>query len=246
MTQQKGIQHQHALVTGGNRGIGAAMATAIAAAGCDVTINYREGRDAAEQTAEAVRLASGRAAIVQADVSDPASVIALVRQAREALGPITILINNAGIGRETGVFENSLEDFDQTFAINVRAAFALTQAVIPEMSQRGFGRLIYLSSLAAITGGMISTAYASSKAALIGMMHHYAASLRDSGITANAIAPALIETDMVAAVNLPSPESLPMDRLGRPDEVGQVARPLIESGYITGQTIHINAGRYMT
>lgn len=246
MIRQKDSQHQHALVTGGNRGIGAAIAVAIAAAGCDVTINYREGRDAAEQTAEAVRLAGGRAAIVQADVSDPASVIALVQQAREALGPITILVNNAGIGRKTGVFENSLEDFDHTFSINVRAAFALTQAVIPEMSKQGFGRLIYLSSLAAITGGMISTAYASSKAALIGMMHHYAASLRDSGITANAIAPALIETDMVASMDLPLPESLPMGRLGRPDEVGQVARLLIECGYITGQTIHLNAGHYMT
>ncbi len=159
---------QHALVTGASRGLGAAMAIALAKAGCDLTINYRAGRDAAEETAKSVRQAGRRAIVVQADVSDPASVTDLAQQAREALGPVSVLVNNAGIGHRRNVFENTVDDFDRTLTVNVRSAFLVTQAVIPDMRELGFGRLIFLSSIAAFTGGMISTPYATSKAALVG------------------------------------------------------------------------------
>ena len=167
---------------------------ALAAAGCAVTINYRQDQDAAESIAEAVRSAGGQATAIAADVS----------------------------------------------------AFALTQAVIPEMRDRRFGRIIFLSSMAAVNGGVVSTPYASSKAALLGIMHYYAAALIHLGITANAIAPALIENDMVSSLPIPSLETMPLGRLGRSSEVGDVARLLVECEYINGQTIHLNAGRYMT
>jgi 3-oxoacyl-[acyl-carrier protein] reductase len=138
------------------------------------------------------------------------------------------------------VFDNSLEDFDATFAVNVRGAFVAPQAVLSDI-----GRLIFLSPLVAKTGGVISTPYAASKAALEGMMHHYAASLREFGVKANAIAPAFIETDnMIAGVTLP--ENLPMGRLGQPGEVAMVARLLLDCTYMIGETLHVNAGHYMT
>ena len=238
--------NRHALITGASRGIGAGVARALASAGCAVTINYRKDRDAAESVAESIRSAGAKAAVIAADVSDVASLPPLLAQAREAFGPVSILVNNAGVGEHRSVFDNTLEDFDKTFQVNVRSAFALTQAVLPEMRQQRFGRLIFLSSMAAVNGGVVSTPYASSKAALIGMMHSYAAALIEFRITANAIAPALVESDMISALPIPSPETMPLGRLGWPSEVGDVARLLVECEYINGQTIHLNAGRYMT
>ena len=172
-------------------------------------------------------------------MSNPDDVAGLVKQAREAFGPIAILVNNAGIGRPSPVFDNTLADFDATFAANVRSAFLVTQAV----RDLNFGRLIFLWSAAAMTGGVISTAYASSKAAVVGMMHHYAASLAPWNITANAISPAFIETDIFAGIELPPAESPPLGRMGRPDEVAEVAQMIVNCGFITGQTIQMNAGR---
>ncbi len=237
---------KHALITGASRGIGAGIARALASAGCAVTINFRKDRDAAESVAESIRSAGAEATVIAADVSDITSLPRLLAQAREVFGPVGILVNNAGIGEHRNVFDNTLDDFDKTFHVNVRSAFALTQAVLPEMRQQRFGRLIFLSSMAAVNGGIVSTPYASSKAALIGMMHSYAAALIEFGITANAIAPALVESDMISALPVPSPETMPLGRLGWPSEVGDVARLLVECEYINGQTIHLNAGRYMT
>ena len=121
----------------------------------------------------------------------------------------------------------------------------MSQAVIPHMSARG-GRLIFMSSLAARTGGLVSAAYAASKAGLEGLMHYYATALLPRRITANAVAPALIGSDMVSALTLPPPDQLPLERFGRADEVWPVVRAILETEYLTGQTIHLNAGRYMT
>lgn len=236
----------HAVVTGASRGIGRAIAVALAATGCAVTINYVRNRKAANDVVSEIRAGGGNAHAVQADVSDANDVARLVVEARGALGPVSILVNNVGGGRPTAVFDNTVEDFDATFATNVRSAFLTTQAVLSEMRERRFGRLIFMSSIAAMTGGVISTPYAASKAALIGMMHHYAASLSKLNITANAIAPAFIETDLLAGIELPPAESMPLGRLGHPEEIGEVARMIVSCGFMTGQTIHVNAGRYMT
>jgi 3-oxoacyl-[acyl-carrier protein] reductase len=246
MTNPPVSQRRHALITGGSRGLGAAIAAALAERGCRVTINYNRDKDSAEQTAGAIRAAGGEAFLAQAEISDPGAAQQLVRSAVDHFGPVDILVNNAGIGRPRNVFENTLDDYDETMAVNVRGAFAVTQEVIESMRDREFGRLIFLSSIAAAVGGLISTAYATSKAALIGMAHHYAVSLREYGITSNAIAPSLIDTDMVAGMKIPPAGELPFGRMGRPDEVGRIVQFLVESPYITGQTIHINGGRYMT
>ena len=236
---------RHALITGGGRGLGAAIARTLSSAGCAVTINYRSDEPAARKVCADIEKAGGRAQAILADLAEPADVKRLVEDAREAFGAVHVLVANAGIAVKRNVFENTLLDFDQTFAVNVRGAFVAAQAVLADMRDAHFGRLIFVSSLAAKTGGMISTPYASSKAALEGMMHHYAASLREHGITANAIAPALIETVMIRGMTTPG-ANLPLGRLGRPDEVESVARMLLECGYMTGQTIHLNAGLYMT
>lgn len=237
---------RHAIVTGGGRGLGAAISQELAAAGCAVTINYHADEDAAAAVLTAIEAAGGTAQALRGDMSDPRQVGRLFVDARVGFGPVTVLVCNAGIARHSDVFVNDLDGFDATFALNVRGALVAVQEALPDMREAGFGRLIFLSSLAARTGGNISTAYAASKAALEGMMHHYAASLRDHGVTANAIAPALIESDMVAGMHPPPPAELPMGRLGRPAEVAMVARLLLDCGYLTGQTIHLNAGRYMT
>lgn len=236
---------RHAIVTGGGRGIGAAISREFASAGCAVTINYHSDGEAAGELRGAIEAAGGTAQAIRSDMADPKQVQRLFEDARAGFGPVTILVCNAGIARQSDVFANDLDDFDATFALNVRGAFIAAQAALIDMRDAGFGRLIFLSSLAARTGGMISTPYAASKAALEGMMHHYAASLRDYGITANAIAPALIESDMVRGTTT-TPADLPMGRLGRPAEVAMVARLLLDCDYMTGQTIQLNAGRYMT
>ena len=237
---------RHVMITGASRGIGAGIARAFASQGYAVTLNFRSNRRAAEEVAEAVRVAGGRAAIFQADVADFASHASLIAHARDQFGPVGVLVNNAGIGEHRKVSDNTLEDFDRTFAVNVRAAFALAEAVIPAMREQRFGRLIFLSSMAAVNGGIVSTPYAASKAAVLGMMRHYAANLLPFGITANAIAPALVESDMVAGLPIPPVEQMPLGRLGRASEVGDVAKLLAECEYLNGQTIHLNAGRFMT
>lgn len=237
---------RHALVTGASRGLGRAIAIALADLGAAVTVNYVRNREAADAVVEDIAARGGTARAIQADVTDPQEASALVAAAREALGPIGILVNNAGIGRVRAVFENTAEDFDATFAANVRSAFLVTQAVLPDMREMEFGRLIFLSSIAAMTGGVISTPYAASKAALIGMMHHYAASLMPWKITANALAPAFIATDMFNGVNLPPPETMPLGRMGRPEEIGVLCQAVVACGFMTGQTLHVSAGRYMT
>ncbi len=246
MPQSRENTRRHALITGASRGIGAGIAVALASAGCAVTINYRRDRNAAESVAASIRSTGGQAAVAGADVSDIEGIPRLLAQAREAFGSIHILVNNAGIGEHRSVFDNTLEDFDKTFQVNVRSAFALTQAVIPEMREQRFGRLIFLSSMAAVNGGIVSTPYASSKAALLGMMRSYAAALIDLRITSNAIAPALVESDMISSMPTPAPETMPLGRLGRPSEVGDVARLLVACEYLNEQTIHLNAGRHMT
>ncbi len=237
---------RHALVTGASRGIGKAIAMELAAAGLAVTVVYRADRDGAADTVEAIERSGGRAMMIAADVSSEDDVKAMASEAKAALGPVTVLVNNAGVGVAADVFEATAADFDRTMAVNVRSAFLASQAVIGDMRDQGFGRLIFLSSVAAAVGGVVSSAYAASKAGVIGMMHFYALSLREYGVTANAIAPGPVESDMLTGLNFPSPESMPMKRVGRPEEIAHVCRAILECGYMTGQTVFVDGGRYMT
>lgn len=234
-----------AVVTGGSRGIGRAICFALAELGCPVTVNYVRNAKAATDVVRQIEATGGRAIAVRADVSREAEVAHLVGAAREAFGPAAILVNNAAIAYQRNIFENTAAEYDETFAVNVRSAFLMTQAVIGEMRDMGFGRLVFLSSNAARTGGSMSPTYAGSKAALEGMMRHYAQRLVDFGITSNAIAPAIVETEIFDGKVLPALDKVPMKRMGRPEEVAMVAQLMAANGYMTGQTILVNAGRHM-
>lgn len=171
---------------------------------------------------------------------------AIVRQKPGwAFGKLDCVINNAGVGDRVELSKLDGTAFDATLSANLTSAFLVSQAAIPHLKVRG-GRLIFMSSGAARTGGVISAAYAASKAGLEGLMHYYATYLRPHRITANAIAPSLIATNMFGEMQSHAMDQLPLGRLGRPDEIWPAVRMIMETEYLTGQTIHIDAGRHMT
>jgi 3-oxoacyl-[acyl-carrier protein] reductase len=191
------LKHRVALVTGGSRGIGKAIALALAEAGAAVAVNYRERGAEAGAVAEAIRKSGGRAAAVGADVSLRITVQSMVHDIEERLGPIDILVNNAGMAAVRGLDDIVEEDFDRTIAVNLKSAFLCTQAVLPGMRTRHWGRIVNISSVGARIGsGSVSVAYGASKAGLEGLTRSYALRLAPEGVTVNAVAPSLIDTEM--------------------------------------------------
>ena len=235
-----------ALVSGGSLGIGRAIAEALSAAGVDVALNYRRHRAEAEEAVAAIQRAGRRAIAIQADVSKSAEVARLVQTIETDLGPIDILVNNAGITRPQPLEDIREEDWDELIDVNLKSAFLVTQQVAPGMRARHWGRIINLSSVAAHTGGVVGPHYAASKAGLLGLTHSYANLLVRDGITVNAIAPALIYTQMVAANPRARADLIPVGRFGKVEEVADVAVMLAGNGYITGQTINVDGGWYMS
>jgi len=230
-----------ALVTGGSRGIGAAIATALARAGAAVAVNYRERADAAEALVAKIIAAGGRATAVGADVSQSTAVTRLVEHTASALGPVDILVNNAGIAIVRGVDDLGESDFDRTIIVNLKSAFLCTQAVVPAMRARKWGRIVNISSGAARGAGAIGPHYNASKAGMEGLTRGYAARLVKDGITVNAVAPSLIETDMMSGRS-DLARNIPLGRLGRPEEVAQAVLMVLGNDYMTGQTIVLNGG----
>jgi 3-oxoacyl-[acyl-carrier protein] reductase len=239
------LQGRIALVTGSSRGIGRAIAVTLARAGADVALNYRSrATDAADCESEIGGL--GRRCIaVQADVSRSSEVERLMDAVRSGLGDIDILVNNAGIARVQSIEATSEQDWDELLAVNLKSCFLATQAVLPGMRARRWGRIVNLSSVAAHVGGVVGAHYAASKAGMLGLTHFYASRLAKEGITVNAISPALIETEMVTANINATPDRIPIGRFGAVQEVADAALMLACNGYITGQTLHINGGWYM-
>lgn len=235
-----------ALVTGGSRGIGAAIAIALAEAGCDVAVNYRNHGAEAEKVCDRIRNLGRRALPVQADVSQSGAVRNMVGQIQRELGTISILVNNAGIARQQKIEDITEADWDELISVNLKSTFLVTQAVLPPMRQQKWGRIVNISSVAAQTGGVVGPHYAASKAGMLGITHSLASLLAKEGITVNAIAPALIETDMVMSNLRANPGVIPVGRFGAADEVSSVAVMLIGNGYITGQTINVNGGWYFS
>jgi len=235
-----------ALVTGASRGIGRAIALALARAGADLAINYRSREAEAAAVATQIRGLGRRCIPVRADVSKSSEVARLVETVQAQLGAIEILVNNAGIARPQPLEEITESDWDELLAVNLTSCFLLTQAVLPGMRARRWGRIINLSSVAAQVGGVVGPHYAASKAGLLGLTHSYAALLAKEGITANAIAPALILTEMVTSNLKARPDLIPVGRFGDPEEVAEVALALARNGYITGQTINLNGGWVMS
>ena len=235
-----------AVVTGASRGIGRDIAFALAEAGADVAINYRATTEAAHSLRDRILALGRRAVAIQADVSSAPQVADLIRQTTEQLGPPDILVNNAGIARVQRPGEIQEDDWDYVLNQNLKSCFLMTEAVLPFMRERRWGRIINISSVAAQTGGVVGPHYAASKAGMQGMAHYYARHLATEGITVNTIAPALIATDMLAANPSASVAHIPVGRLGDVSEVSSVAVLLAQNGYITGQTINVNGGWYMS
>jgi 3-oxoacyl-[acyl-carrier protein] reductase len=235
-----------ALVTGSSRGIGRAAALALAETGADIAINYSTRSAEAASVEAQIRGMNRRCVSIQADVSVAKDVARLVSEAEAQIGPVDILVNNAGIARFQPIEEISERDWDEVIAANLKSCFLVTQAVLPGMRVRKWGRIVNLSSVAAQLGGVVGPHYAASKAGMHGLTHFYARYLAKEGITVNAIAPALIETDMVAGNPNARADNIPVGRFGSTSEVADVVVMLARNGYITGQTINVNGGWYMS
>ena len=235
-----------ALVTGSSRGIGRAIAIRLAEAGADVIVNFLRRAPEAQAVEDEILRLGRRCASVQADVSQSNEVARLVRAGEESVGPIDILVNNAGIARAQPVEEISERDWDELIDVNLKSCFLLTQAVLPGMRVRQWGRIVNLSSVAAQTGGVVGPHYAASKAGMLGLTHFYAQRFAKEGITVNSIAPALVETEMVTSNVNARPDRIPIGRFGHVEEVSDLSLLLAVNGYITGQTINVNGGWYMS
>jgi 3-oxoacyl-[acyl-carrier protein] reductase len=238
-----------AIVTGASRGIGRAIALLLASRGAQVVAAAR-GDNAAE-TVSAIQSAGGRAEAVSADVTEPASVDALVQGTVERHGRLDILVNNAGIARDQLILRMKRDDWDAVLATNLTAAFTCTQAAIKPMIRQRSGRVVSISSVVGQAGNAGQSNYAASKAGLIGFSRALARELAPRQVTVNVVAPGLIETDMTRSLTERSQgdwaSQIPLGRIGRPDEVAAAVCFLAsdEAAYITGQVLAVNGGMYM-
>ena len=232
-----------ALVTGASRGIGRAIAIALARYGADVAVNYRTQKGEARVTMQQITSQGCRALEVQADVSRSPEVARMIASIEKDLGPVDILVNNAGLALHQNIEETREADWDEVLSVNLKSVFLVTQAVLPGMRRRHWGRIINISSGASQTGGVVGLHYTASKAGIEGLTKAYALRLVKEEITVNVVAPVLIETDM-----MPDTEScrqlIPLGRLGQPGEVADAVIFLAGNGYMTGQTIHLTGGLY--
>jgi 3-oxoacyl-[acyl-carrier protein] reductase len=246
MNDNDELKGKNALVTGGSRGIGRQVALALARQGVNVALNYNRSESEAKSIQSEIENCGARCVVVQADVSKGPEVKRMIATIEQQLGTVQILINNAGISKRQPLDEILENDWDEIIDVNLKSAFLVSQAVLPGMRSNHWGRIIMMSSVAAQTGGVIGPHYAASKAGMIGLTHSYAALLAKEGITANAIAPALIATEMITQNKKATPDLIPIGRFGTTEEVADVVIMLVKNSYMTGQTINVNGGWYMS
>ncbi|HEX3783843.1 MAG TPA: SDR family NAD(P)-dependent oxidoreductase [Pseudonocardiaceae bacterium] len=232
-----------ALVTGGSGGIGAELGTRLAAAGATVAVHWSANSAAAEVVVAGIERAGGRAEAFHADLRTAEAPQQLLDSVTESLGEIDLLVANAGLSRPGGYEDIDAAAFDETIAVNLRAPYLLARGVLPGMRSRGFGRVLFTSSIAGLTGGIVGPHYASSKAGLHGLTHYLAARVAGDGVTVNAIAPALIEqTGMLPGDPGELAARIPVGRLGTPAEVADLALAMLRNGYLTNQVIGVDGG----
>ena len=236
------------LVTGGGRGIGAAVCLALARDGWDVAVNYRASRPAAENVAQAVRRLGRRSTAVEADVGESDDVARMMARIDEDLGPVLGLVNNAGISLRATTATQTLDDWHRTLAVDLTAPFLCVKAVLPGMLSRKQGCIINIASIAGMTGGTIGPAYAAAKGGLIAATRYMARDLLPYGIRVNCVAPTLTETDMVARMDPALKERIlsgsPLGRLIQVEEVAEVVRFLASdaASAVSGECIRLGGG----
>lgn len=232
-----------ALVTGGSGAIGAAICRSLAREGAAIAAGYSSRREQAEQLVAELAAEGGTARAFGADLGEVGGPQRLVDAVEADLGPVDVLVANHGTGRRVRYEELDAEAFDRTLAVNLRAPFLLAQRVLPGMRERRFGRILFVSSVAAFRGGVVGPDYAASKAGLHGMAHFLASRVAPDGVTVNVLAPGVIETRM-----LPDREQLvammPMGRLGAPDEVADLAAAMLRNPYVTSKVFSLDGGLY--
>ena len=210
-----------------------------------MAVGYASDSGAAGNMVEKISASGRRAVAVGGDVEDPAAVERMVSAAEETLGPVDILVSNAGIAPRQELADISVEDWDRVMNVNLRPSFLLARRLTSGMRERGWGRVVLLSSVAAFTGGIVGPHYTASKAALIGLARALAASLAPHGVTVNAVAPALVEGGTLpdgAEVRRDLANKVPVGRLGEPDEVARMVRAVVENPFVTAQTISVDGG----
>jgi 3-oxoacyl-[acyl-carrier protein] reductase len=234
-----------ALITGASGGIGQAVARGLAGEGASVALAYGANATPAQQLADDLVTQGGHAVAVAADLREADAPGALLAEVEPQLGSIDVLVAAAGLGRQQALEEISIEDFDEMLAVNLRAPFLLAQRTLPGMRARGFGRILFVSSVAAFTGGIVGPHYAASKAGLHGLTHFLATRVAGEGVTVNAIAPALItETGMLPGEPDELRSRVPVGRLGHPDEVADLAVAMLRNPYLTNQVVSLDGGMH--
>ncbi len=249
--QQLPLTGRVAVVTGISQGIGYATALRLAQAGADIVINYRSNSRAATEAQASIEALGRRCIAIQADVSQEADVSRLFTEATQALGPITILVNNAGTTRDKLILQMSLADFEHVININLRAAFLCTKAALRTMMKARWGRIVNVASIAGLLGPAGQANYGASKAAIIALTLTTAREMASRNITANAVAPGFVPTELTSSVTEQQRkfmlDSTPLGRFGMADEVaaaiGFLCSP--DAAYITGQTLSIDGGMTM-
>lgn len=233
-----------ALVTGGSRGIGAAIALALAAEGWPVGVNYRSDDSAAGAVVAAIEQDSGRALALKADVTDPEQAEGSFARLEQELGPVLVLVNNAGVRADDLALSMRESEWARVLDTNLTAAFRLTRQALRAMIRARFGRVINLASVVGPRANAGQSNYAAAKAGLIGMTKTIAVEVARKGVTVNAIAPGLIATDMTADLDGSLLSAVPARRAGTPEEVAACARFLAseQAGYVTGSVLYVDGG----
>ena len=245
------MENVAAIVTGSSRGIGRATAIRLAQDGFQITVNYSQDRDGGEETVRMVEDHGGEAIAVRADVSDPDDVKELVDRTVEEFGDLGVLVNNAGFSHHATLEDLAYEDWQKGLDVNLTGAFNCAKEAAPEMQELGWGRIVNISSLRAMTGSDHGSHYASSKAGVLGLTKSLALELAPE-ITVNAISPGYTRTpmtrDALEEKEEKITEKIPLDRVAESPEIAGVASFLVsqDGGYLTGETINANGGIYMT
>jgi 2-hydroxycyclohexanecarboxyl-CoA dehydrogenase len=242
------LDGRNTVVTGGGRGIGRAIAIVLAAQGATVAV-WDLNAAGAEDTATAIREAGGKAVAIAGDAADAAAVTAAAARTREELGPVSILVNNAGITNYSRFADLSEETWDHMIRVNLKGPFLVTRAFVPDMLEAGWGRIINISSSSAQSGAPKLAHYAASKGGVIGFTKALAIEFAGKGITVNNVPPGFIDTPLARESLDPDKvaRSMPMKRAGRPEDIAHAVAYLAsdEAAYVTGQTLSVNGGRYL-